>query len=120
MANPLACAVAGAALRLLKQKDWAVQVGAIETQLQQALLPLAALASVAEVRVLGAIGVMEMVEQVDVARAQALFIDRGVWLRPFGKLIYIMPAYVMTPADLQTVVDAMAAFARSLILTEPV
>ncbi|WP_273285308.1 MULTISPECIES: adenosylmethionine--8-amino-7-oxononanoate transaminase [Reinekea] len=120
MANPLACAVAGAALRLLEQKDWAVQVGAIETQLQQALLPLAALASVAEVRVLGAIGVMEMVEQVDVARAQALFIDRGVWLRPFGKLIYIMPAYVMTPADLQTVVDAMAAFARSLILTEPV
>jgi len=120
MANPLACAVAGAALRLLEQKDWAVQVGAIETQLQQALLPLAALASVAEVRVLGAIGVMEMVEQVDVAQAQALFIDRGVWLRPFGKLIYIMPAYVMTPADLQTVVDAMAAFARSLILTEPV
>lgn len=120
MANPLACAVAGAALRLLEQKDWAVQVGAIETQLQQTLLPLAALASVAEVRVLGAIGVMEMVEQVDVARAQALFIDRGVWLRPFGKLIYIMPAYVMTPADLQTVVDAMAAFARSLILTEPV
>jgi len=114
MANPLACAVAGAALRLLEQHDWAQQVEAIETQLKQTLMPLAALASVAEVRVLGAIGVMEMVEPVDVAQAQVLFIERGVWLRPFGKLIYIMPAYVMTPADLQTVVDAMAAFARSL------
>ncbi|MDX4950783.1 adenosylmethionine--8-amino-7-oxononanoate transaminase [Proteus mirabilis] len=100
MGNPLACAVANASLSLLEQGHWANQVAQIETQLKTELLPLKQAKSVKDVRVLGAIGVVEMVEPVNMAKLQKYFVDEGVWIRPFGKLIYIMPPYIISPEKL--------------------
>ncbi|MEJ2308761.1 MAG: adenosylmethionine--8-amino-7-oxononanoate transaminase [Gammaproteobacteria bacterium] len=114
MGNPLACAMASASLDLLVESDWQSSVLRIEQQLREQLLPLNALDGVGEARVFGAIGVLEMKEPLDVALVQSMLIERGVWLRPFGKLLYTMPPYVMTEAELATVTRAMAEVAASL------
>ncbi|RUO55750.1 adenosylmethionine--8-amino-7-oxononanoate transaminase [Pseudidiomarina homiensis] len=112
MGNPLACAVANASLDLLEQNQWSTQVTAIAAQLEQELRSLASLPSVADVRCFGAIGVVEMRKPVDVAVAQQAFVKAGVWIRPFGKLVYLMPPYIIRPEQLKKLTQAVADLAH--------
>jgi adenosylmethionine-8-amino-7-oxononanoate aminotransferase len=107
MANPLACAVASASLDLLASRDAEGSVRAIGEHLATGLAPARDLASVADVRTLGAVGVVELHQPVDVARVTRAALDRGVWVRPFRNLVYTMPPYVSTTADLATITGAM-------------
>ncbi|MDX1301867.1 adenosylmethionine--8-amino-7-oxononanoate transaminase [Photobacterium sp.] len=100
MGNPLACAVANASLELLMQGDWQQQVQSIEQQLAESLPEIGKLDKVKAVRWLGAIGVVELHEAVNMAEIQKAFVDTGVWIRPFGKLIYIMPPFIIKPQEL--------------------
>lgn len=114
MANPLACATALESLTLLEEMDWKAEVTRLEKGLKQGLAPARELASVNDVRVLGAIGVIERHEPVSLAEVQPMFVERGVWVRPFGKLIYVMPPYVMSDQDLGTLTAAMVDVVRAL------
>ena len=107
MANPLACAVAAKSTELLISQDWQSNIQRIETQLRTALTPLQSLEYVHEVRVLGAIGVVELTFNVDMKTLQQEFVRRGIWVRPFGKLVYVMPPYVITAQELKTLLEQL-------------
>lgn len=107
MANPLACSAALASIKLLLEQPWQQQVAQIEKQLTQLLAPAAAFEQVADVRVLGAIGVIEMRRPVRMAEITRAFIERGIWVRPFGKLVYIMPPFIIDTADLAQLGNAL-------------
>ncbi|MCY3941371.1 MAG: adenosylmethionine--8-amino-7-oxononanoate transaminase [Gammaproteobacteria bacterium] len=107
MANPLACAIANASVELLLDSPWRKRVARVERELRRGLAPCRELAQVADVRVLGAIGVVETHKPVDVARIQSRLVERGVWARPFGRLVYLMPAYVMSVRDLRQLCAAV-------------
>ncbi|GAA4480497.1 adenosylmethionine--8-amino-7-oxononanoate transaminase [Rhodococcus olei] len=113
MGNPLACAVAVAAVELLLSRDWRAEVAAVHDGLVAGLEPARSLPGVADVRTFGAIGVVEMAEPVDMRTATDAAVDAGVWLRPFGRLVYAMPPYVATPEDVATIAAGMVAAARS-------
>jgi adenosylmethionine---8-amino-7-oxononanoate aminotransferase len=114
MGNPLACAAAGASLDLLEEMDWASQVAAIGDQLKTELEPCRSLSAVADVRVLGAIGVIELHSAVDMSVVQPAFVESGVWIRPFGELVYTMPPYVTQAEDLSRICAAMHAVVSTL------
>jgi len=111
MANPLACAVANASIELLLQSPWQQRIAAIESSLEQGLAPCRDLEHVREVRVLGAIGVVELDHPVDMQWMPEQFVQRGVWVRPFRNLVYVMPPYVITPDELTQLTQAMVEVA---------
>ena len=115
MGNPLACAVALASIRLLLDSPWQARVRGIEAQLRRELTPCAALPGVKDVRVLGAIGVVETHAELDVAALQEQFVARGVWIRPFGRLAYLMPPYVIGHADLAALTSALREVVKGLV-----
>jgi adenosylmethionine-8-amino-7-oxononanoate aminotransferase len=114
MGNPLACAVANKSMELIQQNHWQSQVQAIEIQLKDELRPCLSLSAVTDVRVLGAIGVVETRQVIDVAFLQQHFVKQGVWIRPFGKLIYIMPPYIISPSQLSRLTSAIYTSLRPL------
>jgi adenosylmethionine---8-amino-7-oxononanoate aminotransferase len=107
MANPLACSAGLASLRLLTESPWHLRVTRIEMGLRQGLEPCRDLAQVADVRVLGAIGVVEMKTPVDLTSIQPALVEAGVWVRPFGKLVYLMPPYIINEKDLKELTSAV-------------
>ena len=112
MANPLACAVATANIELLEQNQWQLQVSRIEQQLSAELSVCDQYKSVKEVRVIGAIGIVELHHPVDVAALCNAFVQRGVWIRPFRNLVYIMPPYIITAAELSQLTHAICKVLR--------
>jgi adenosylmethionine-8-amino-7-oxononanoate aminotransferase len=113
MGNPLACAVANESLAVLGDSDWKANVARIEKNLKHELSSANVFEQVSDVRVLGAIGVIQMKQPIDIIYAQNFFVEHGVWIRPFGKLLYVMPPYSIGNQDLSVVCNAMVKFARS-------
>ena len=114
MANPLACAVAVRSTELLISQDWQANIQRIEQQLSSHLQPLAQLDFVKDVRVLGAIGVVELTFNVDMKTLQQEFVRRGIWIRPFGKLVYVMPPYVISKNELQTLLEQLVEVVENM------
>ena len=113
MGNPLAAAVSKASIELLLSRDWQAEVAAISEALRAGLEPALGMPGVTDVRVLGAIGVIELAEPVDLPAVTKQVVDAGVWLRPFGRLLYTMPPYVISPEDLARITATMVNVART-------
>ncbi len=114
MANPLACAVASANIRLLCSYDWQAAVQRLEFGLRQGLEPCRDSCNVADVRVLGGIGVVELHHPVDMGIIQKQFVDKGVWVRPFGRLVYLMPPYIIRDKELIQLTTAVCDVVESI------
>lgn len=113
MGNPLACAVATASLELIEQGDWQQQTQQIEMLFSELLPKLEEYDLVKNTRWLGAIGVVETHRPVNMETIQALFVEHGVWIRPFGKLIYMMPPFISKPEDIEKLINAIDAALQS-------
>jgi adenosylmethionine-8-amino-7-oxononanoate aminotransferase len=113
MGNPLAAAISLASIDLLLASPWQHRITTLERRLAEGLAPARELPGVADVRVLGAIGVIEAREPIDVGPVQEFLVGRGVWLRPFGRLLYTMPPYVLDESDADALTSAMVAAAAT-------
>jgi adenosylmethionine-8-amino-7-oxononanoate aminotransferase len=111
--NPLAAAVSLASVDLLLDRGWAADVARLETALADGLAPARDLPGVADVRVLGGLGVVERHQPVDLRAVTPVLLEHGVWLRPFGRLVYAMPPYVTDGDDLERIAAAAVAVAAS-------
>ena len=114
MGNPLSCAVANASIDLLLKDNWQQKIEVIEATLKSELLPLIDEPSIADVRILGAIGVLEFKELLDMQSIQEKLISAGVWLRPYGKLLYTMPPFVISETELTSITQAMRSVAKGI------
>ena len=114
MANPLACSVANASIELLLNSDWQDNIADIEAVLHSELSTLRQHEKVADVRILGAIGVVELTEEMDMETVQNLLIENGVWLRPYGKLLYTMPPFIINKQELLLITKAIKVVIESL------
>lgn len=114
MANPLACTAALTSIRLLLESNWQENINRIQQGLEQGLLPCKDLSHVNDVRILGAIGVVELNEPVDMKCIVPQFVDAGVWVRPFGKLVYVMPPYIIDDDDLKFLTNTMVKIISKL------
>ncbi|MFT5227738.1 MAG: adenosylmethionine-8-amino-7-oxononanoate aminotransferase, partial [Urechidicola sp.] len=104
MANPLACSIALKSVELLMDSSWEHNIKRIESCLTKHLVPHE---RIKDIRILGAIGVLEFKDQINVAEAQRMFVSRGIWIRPFRNLVYVMPPYIITDEQLSTLTKAM-------------
>ena len=107
MGNPLACAIASASIDLLLANDWQANIARIARNLERGLAPCRGASGITDVRILGAIGVVELDAPVPMRAIQRALVDRGVWVRPFGRLVYLMPPYIITDAELQQLCEAV-------------
>jgi adenosylmethionine-8-amino-7-oxononanoate aminotransferase len=107
MANPLACAVANTSIDLLLASPWQERIAAMSRAFTRHLLPCENWDGVAEVRIKGGIGVLELKQPVNMASISRRFVDKGVWIRPFGKLVYVMPPYIISDEELDRLLTAM-------------
>ncbi len=114
MANPLACTAALASIDLLLKSNWQENISGIEKGLVNGLMPCKEMNHVADVRVLGAIGVVELKNEVDMQKVIPEFVKRGVWIRPFGKLTYLMPPYIINDDDLNLLTKALVEVVGSI------
>ena len=114
MANPLACAVAVKSTELLISQNWQANIERIQQQLNTYLKPLEQLDYVNDVRVLGAIGVVELTFNVDMKTLQQEFVRRGIWIRPFGKLVYVMPPYIISEQELKILLEQMVEVVETM------
>ena len=114
MANPLACAVAVESLKMLREQDMQSRLAEIESAMKTGLEAARALPNVTDVRVLGSIGVIEVDRPVDVGEFQKRCVARGVWIRPFGRNVYIMPPYVISDTQLAKLMSEMIELVKEL------
>ena len=113
MANPLACSAALASINLLLKSNWQKNISIIQQQLRKQLNVCNSFDNVHEVRVRGAIGVIEMKQNVDMNSITQKFVDAGVWVRPFGKLVYLMPPYIINSNDLNKLISAVVSVLKT-------